>query len=121
MKHQIYIDKFLNYYDPFSALDLDTDLSLDGVEPLVEYQTHLHTCQRDKTYHLRRIRFFVEELRRNDLDPIEIDNQGDTVASMWPVLIDGHHRLIAAILEHQEMIWCTYGGRLDFLEDMMRR
>lgn len=68
----------------------------------------------DERYHIGRILYFV---RTGIPDPIEIDNvcSGNRIQPV-PILLDGHHRLYAAILRRDETIPCRYGGRVDLLE-----
>lgn len=72
----------------------------------------------DRTWDLGRVRFFIEHIEAGKpLDPIIVDNycnRGHVYPE--PVLIDGHHRLIAAKVTRLERIPANYSGRVDLLD-----
>lgn len=74
----------------------------DGVEP------------RSNDYHIRRIVYFMNH--QEEIKDIELDNQchGSYIAPVV-ALIDGWHRLFAAIVLQLETINVKYGGREDLL------
>ena len=64
--------------------------------------------------HIARIRFFVENPER--MDPISLDNE---VYNGWfgrPIVVDGHHRLIAAAILRRRRILASYSGLLSTLD-----
>lgn len=70
---------------------------------------------RSNDYHIRRILYFMNH--QDEIKNIELDNE--CVASyVLPqvVLIDGWHRLFAAIILKLEKIEVRYGGRTDLLQ-----
>ena len=69
------------------------------------------------SWHCRRTRFFYDELQSGHaLDPIVVDNvcSGSRIYPE-PIVIDGHHRLIAARLGRTLTIPASYSGRVDSL------
>lgn len=101
-------------WDPMDALCLIQDTSwLETTRPLAKYRED----RRGLVYHRRRIRYFVDLLRAGEeLNPISVDNVcSDRHIYPIPVLLDGHHRLIASILEKRKTILAHYGGRVDLL------
>lgn len=91
----------------------------EGAEPEPTPFGHMHynndIKERSNDWHIRRILYFMEypEFIKN----IELDNQCyGMYISPKVVLIDGWHRLIAAILLKLEYIQVQYGGRLDLLK-----
>lgn len=72
---------------------------------------------RDVGYHAPRVLAFVFRLRAGEqLDPITFDNSFDRWSLTGLVLIDGHHRLIAAAVTRHTTVSCSYSGRVDLLE-----
>ena len=107
----IIADRLLEYYDPWFCLDVTPQDAATPHYPLVhEHQSY---DLRDKDYHLGRITYFRDLLLDGAaLDPIDIDNDWDLGC---PIVVDGHHRLCAAILAKVPTIPAQYGGRVDFL------
>lgn len=69
---------------------------------------------RDITYHLQKIKFFME----NGIDkPIDIDSlcKGKQIYN-WPIIIDGRHRYIAAILRRDKLIKATFTGSQELMD-----
>ena len=64
-----------------------------------------------------RVRYFYERVKAGKkLDPIMVDNvcmNGRIYVE--PVIVDGHHRLVAAHLAGEETIPADYSGRVDLL------
>ncbi len=68
---------------------------------------------RDLQYHLQKIKYYVQN---GISEPIDIDNlsmNGSVVK--WPVIIDGRHRYLAALLRRDTYIPCTYSGDSELL------
>lgn len=119
MPTRILVERLLRNCDPFAVLGLTT---LSGAqiadpmdyEPITEHQPY---HRRSAQYHLGRIRYFVELLLLGEeVDPVEVDNRcwGLTILPE-PVILDGHHRLCAALTVGQETVLANYGGRVDVL------
>lgn len=70
--------------------------------------------ERDLYYHLSKIKYFIE----NGIeDPIDIDclsNNGKILS--FPIIIDGRHRYIAALLLHSLIIPAIFSGNNDLLD-----
>lgn len=95
--------------DILEAFGLPLDLSwVETTKPLARHRDYY----RGPVYHQRRIRHFVDRLRAGaELDPIEVANDS------WygrpqpvPVLLDGHHRLIAYYYVRRQEIPAVYRG-----------
>lgn len=77
-------------------------------------------------YDARRIRALVDELEAGTADwpPIEIDCQWFNNRPTRPVLIDGHHRLAAALITRTQRIKAECSGpveMIDWLEGRTRK
>jgi hypothetical protein len=66
---------------------------------------------------LGRVRHFYELLRAGkSIDPIDVDNEcHNGFIYPVPIVLDGHHRLVAAALARAR-IPVHYGGRIDLLD-----
>lgn len=113
MSITILVERLLSCFDPFDVLDLDSEkddpLSCD---PIAEFRTF---NRRTRRYHLGRIHYFINRLLLGEeLDPVEIDNAcaGRYILPI-PILLDGHHRLCAAVIVGERTIQTNYGGRVD--------
>ena len=83
--------------------------------------TYKHPAQeiRDRKWHIGRIIYFINH--PEEIQDIEIDNMCN---NGWilpvPVIVDGHHRFVAAKYLHDnrklKTIHCMYGGRMDVLD-----
>lgn len=68
----------------------------------------------DRIDHIRRILYFAEN--SHEIKGISIDNQvlNGSILPI-PVIVDGNHRLMAAIYLGMSYVECGYGGREDLL------
>ena len=116
MISQVHIVRVLEWYDPFTALDLEQGQLQDVFTVPVIREPHLLVWGQEwsAAEHLGRIRFFVED--PDQIDPIEIDNMWDGDRPSGLLVVDGHHRLLAAHRLGWGKISCTYGGWVDVLE-----
>ncbi len=108
------VARLLEFYDPFGALGLEEarvrDL-LPSAKPIGEFVADKERLP--ETWHVGRIKHFVEN---RSSDPIEVDND---CRSGWfgpPCVLDGHHRLCAAVIRGDRRIAATYGGLVATLE-----
>jgi len=86
-------------------------------KPWVQWAEEMSDTRESEAYHLGRIRYFLDMLESGILLPaIEIDNEcsGCDIHPI-PILLDGHHRLVAAELYGSKRIGVEYGGRMDLL------
>lgn len=85
--------------------------------PPVSLYTDEYTRPDDDAWHLGRVRYFFEKLSAGEpVDAISVDNQCHSGQILpVPVVIDGHHRLIAAV-KAGVRIPAHYSGRVDLLE-----
>lgn len=69
---------------------------------------------RDEAYHLSKLKYLID----NGIDkPIDVDNISIKGKNLpHPVIIDGRHRYLAALLRRDKTIECTYSGREDLLK-----
>lgn len=83
---QIYTRRLQDTYWPRWCHRIFQDRRLEHIKPEPTYQAG----GRDHRYDLRRVRYFIDALRRGvAIDPITIESWGT------PVITDGHHRFIA--------------------------
>lgn len=129
--YQLLVPRFLEQYDPFFALGFaypggPVTLRTRGRPPaptledveLAQPLSFVDMDQRNREYHVGRIAWFVNLLRRDIyVDPIEVDNECHGMHILpQVVLLDGHHRLAAAALIDHPVLPMTYGGRADVLD-----
>lgn len=118
MSNSILISRLSRYWDPFHRL---FDKELNDLGPTFFENTDLATSFvsedfRDTVYHVRRIAYFVDQLRnKQPVTPIEIDNHWERFTPCEPILLDGNHRLCAAILVGKRRIDCEYSGAVKTL------
>lgn len=111
------LSRLLEFYDPEMAL-LGKHISTEQVDKAKPIARYVDSWDRKPTarWHLGRIKFFLDKFRNAEkIDPIEVDNEVWRDQLYGPVVIDGHHRLIAAKLAGKQKIDCHYAGRVDFL------
>lgn len=107
---QILVSRLAAVYDPFQVLfgrelcDLSPDYFDIRPEP-----GFVEIVERDVTYHRGRIAYLVEAWPH---EPIEVDNDWHRWGPGGPIVVDGHHRLCAAILAHRRRIACSYSGAM---------
>ena len=66
---------------------------------------------RDRWYDLGRVNHFVREFRTGrPVAPILIDTQWHGTSPLGPVIDDGHHRFIAAVIARKRRIAADVGG-----------
>lgn len=73
---------------------------------------------RDEKYHIGRVLWFAELLLTDEelVSPVEIDNVCDrSHIYPIPVILDGYHRIAAAVFAQRPTIRAHYGGRVDVL------
>lgn len=84
-------------------------------EPYGDTWKHPVKVQRDKSYHISRIIYFIDHPQ--EIAGIEVDNPCvDNGILPGCEIIDGWHRIAAAIILKLQKIWIDYGGRAD-IED----
>jgi len=90
------------------------DRRIQRVKPLTE---HGGPQMRDRFYDIKRVRFFMDELRAGRaLDPISLDNEcrqyriGCPISWGMPFVDDGHHRFSAYVLCKRKRLPATLGG-----------
>lgn len=71
----------------------------------------------ERLWDLGRIRYFYDQIKAGQkIDPIDVDNQcSHGRVHPVPIVLDGHHRLIAAVVARAR-IPVSYGGRVDLLD-----
>lgn len=116
--YQIHTERLAQFYDAAGQLGLTFDEHEVFAAPVQErWQTRWPADESKKRdWDLGRIHHFVLELRAGKaVDPIELDNDCTWETIGPPIICDGHHRFIAALLAGIATIPATYGGRVDIL------
>lgn len=101
LKQYITLNDVCNYIGlPIVCLD-----QLRKIEPSSEFKSE---DLRDNDYHLKKIKFFILNGidKSIDVDCLCRNNQ----IYDWPVIIDGRHRYIAALLRRDKTIKATFTG-----------
>lgn len=71
---------------------------------------------RGPQYHKRRIRYFVDRLRKGfELDPIELQSELVYEGEVPLVILDGHHRFLAYHYLKRERMPALYAGSRELL------
>ena len=111
--NSILTSRVMQVWCPYSAIGMRVFNKIDGVRPI----NFIEEDYRGKTYHKKRVVFFLEKILLGEsLDPLIVDNQCDAGwINAQPVVLDGNHRLIAYHLTGISKIKVHYGGRLDVL------
>lgn len=115
------ISRLLDLYGWNPGYDRLTLESLNDYEPVTDYVDEWsRPCDGAclTAWDFGRVRFFCDEIRAGrEFDPIEVDNRccGPCIYPE-PIVVDGHHRLVATKLCGIETIRAYYSGRVDLLE-----
>lgn len=121
MAERVIIERLYQHVDPFYLLGWDRPPSVDDVKAYTQADfvpLHDRPYPKPSEYDYGRIAYFLERFsNRDEVVPIEIDNfcNSGNIYDV-PIILDGCHRLAAAILSNQKHITATYGGRVDLLE-----
>jgi hypothetical protein len=126
MTDKILLSRLLKYYDPVTAMEMFYDLNgalrqavksktiRAKVQPT--YQPGVNECP---SWHLGRVRHFVDLLLSGaKVEPIEVDNEWSGTTPVGPIIIDGHHRIVAHMIARKQRINIKYSGWTDFLDYM---
>lgn len=121
----VLVKRLVGLYDPVEALaaGADTDLAQLLYRAVHEGRVFQPAepefiegfVERSDEWHLGRVRYFCDILERGGkIDPIEVDNYcvGGYIEPE-PIVLDGHHRLIAHMVARAERIPVDYSGRVD--------
>lgn len=114
--YQVLVSRILRLYNPRTAIPWEVPGSfrraVSKADSITKYEDEPF---RSDEYHLGRIRFFCDQITAEEtIEPVEIDNYFDPMGpSSGIVVIDGHHRLIAADLTKLIKIPVCYAGLVD--------
>lgn len=125
--YQVLVTRLLRCYNPKATLRWNVEptelLNVPGyfrdavliTPPISEYVGDYY---RSDKYHLGRIHYFCNQITaKRPIEAIEIDNIfSSSGRSVGPVVLDGHHRLIAADLMKLCQIPASYGGLVDGID-----
>ena len=116
--HAVLVGRLLRYYDPYSALDLDAGVVARDLRKFPPRKTPFRqkAFVSRRRWHIARIRFFVENPEK--MDPISLDHEvcKGCFCFHGPIVVDGHHRLIAAAILRRRRILASYSGLLSTLD-----
>lgn len=117
---KLLVDRLTSLYTPANRLASLGEATLTEcraarVRACYEHEESIE--RHSRSWHLGRVRYFVEELERGaGLTPIVVDNLcSNGRIYPEPIVIDGHHRLIASKLTGAPIILAEYSGRIDLL------
>lgn len=105
--------------DPFHSLRVTPKMIFDWKGEVSDF---VEMDKRRQDYHLPRIKYFLEHHEEIDRNPIELDfhyGPGPGVVPQSADLIDGHHRMIAAILLGKILIPLDFSGPMEILYWLM--
>ncbi len=121
----IHIERLLEFYSPFRVLGVPPRLNREVVvrfRERLEFVPDRERRRAGKRWHIGRVRFLVRRLDEGwTPDPIEIDNYCDHGHVYGPLVLDGHHRLIASIVVGKPTIKAVYSGRVDIRDYLTGR
>jgi hypothetical protein len=105
--------QFLPFEHCCDSIGIEMDELIGAMPNAVPVAGHVPYSSRDFAYHVGRVKHFIES---GIPSPIVLDNVcGRGSIYPVPVLLDGHHRFLAAMERYDEFIPCHYGGRTDLL------
>lgn len=83
--------------------------------PDIPTSNRLNTNLYNKEWHVGRIKYFINHPEK--ITPISIDNDcsGGLISGI-PIILDGHHRLIASIIRNDINIKAYYSGLISTLD-----
>lgn len=115
MKDTILVKRLADWYWPSWLADAAAVTDPDLL-PVDYIPVHKRALVPD--YDARRIRALVNELESGTADwpPIEVDCEWFNSRPARPVIIDGHHRLAAALITRTQRIKANCGGPVDMIE-----
>lgn len=90
---------------------LNNNLIKEIDEPFPDIPTYerLKSKKYNKEWHVGRIKYFINHPEK--ITPISLDNDcSGGFISGYPIILDGHHRLIASILRQDKYIEAYYSG-----------
>lgn len=94
-------------YWPTWCRQIAEDRRLPRARPLPDHVD----LPRDRWYDLGRVSYFLRELRAGRaLDPILVETDWHNDRAYLPVIDDGHHRFIAAVIARRRRIFASVGG-----------
>lgn len=120
---RILVDRLTEFVGPPFCWDghkITVDDVMTAMQNGIELQTEEYQPpmgaygQKSKEWHMGRIAYFVKN--PNKITPLDVDNACHGALILpHPVLMDGHHRLMALIIRKRK--WCevNYSGLMDVL------
>lgn len=131
MLHTISKSRLVDLYfgDEKKVNWLSTEVTLEDVikamkdEKIVEIEEHydhnnlylMNPIVKSKDWHLGRIKFLFNHL--DSIDPIIIHSRYvDYMSVPFPVIEDGHHRLLAMMVSDKDWFTCDYTGMQSLLD-----
>lgn len=113
---QVLVRRVLRLYNPWEHLQIPSEGFATTMLEYLTQETYLDGYQRTDDYHYGRVRFLMKVLLEGKpLEPIELDNRWVGTSPAGLLVIDGHHRLIAAALLKVPTIPASYSGWTEIL------
>jgi hypothetical protein len=120
MPDRILVSRLLEFYNPLSALGLKPgDGACELKWPARSDPVLWGTVKVTRRMHLSRIRWFVEN--PGAINPIALDNDTGGGWFLGPIVVDGHHRLLAAVRLGWKRIPVEYSGLVSTLRYLQGR
>jgi len=115
--YYIIVNRLAQFYDAAERLGLGTITDEEVMAAPIQSHWRTEVYGDDgRAWHLGRIHYLAEGMWSGlPMEPIELDNDCTYETIGPPVIIDGHHRFLAAQLANAHAIPATYGGRCDIL------
>jgi len=114
--NMVLVGRLLHYYDPYVTLGLDEETVVCSLYRYSSRKTPIRWSKErivSRRQHIARIRFFVENPSR--IDAIVLDNDTYNGHFYGPIVVDGHHRLIAVSILRRRRIPASYSGLVSTL------
>jgi hypothetical protein len=113
-----YFPNYVMWEEKVTLKDIEDGLS-KGLKPIEEYYHNwgdsYENMNKTKEWHIRRVIYFIKNPEK--IDPIIIDNEVlNRYILPYPIIVDGHHRVMAKFILGHKYIDAEYGGRKDVLD-----
>jgi len=114
---QVLVPRVLRLYNPWRHLNIESGGFARTMQDYPIQSTYLDGFQRTDDYDYGRVRHLMDEMQvGKEPEPIELDNSWMGTTPTGLLVVDGHHRLMAAALLKRRFIPALYSGWTDVLD-----